>query len=53
MCAFCSAEKQTIVVNGELTPTIEVMRGQVLEVCCPATVPATPALPPLTATRWA
>ena len=26
------AEKQSIVVNGELTPTIEVMRGQVLEV---------------------
>ena len=26
------AEKQSIVVNGELTPTIEVTRGQVLEV---------------------
>lgn len=25
-------EKQSIVVNGELTPTIEVTRGQVLEV---------------------
>ena len=31
MCAT-RAEKQSIVVNGELTPTIEVTRGQLLEV---------------------